>query len=186
MWKCPALAGVQSSLGLTQCFECVRKEAVYQNAVKGPLADHSSLCYPDTDAPGAGNPPSCAPLGATLGAAVLLRVPPSTSNADIPTGSGDLQGAWTNQFGTIFLGPFWLGGGSTRMLARSSPAGAPAAGRAHSHLGTRGQMWHLRSLSALQHPCQVTSDQNQLLCALWSRSWVISDGDYISVGEHLS
>lgn len=39
---------------------------------------------------------------------------------------------------------------------------------------------------AFTDPRQVTSGQNHLLFAALSRSWFIAEGDYISVGEHLS
>lgn len=79
--------------------------------MKDPLVDYSSVCYPDMGAPGALHLPFCAPLGATLRSRVLPGVPASTSIADIPTGSGDLQDAWANQFCTIFLGLFLLKAG---------------------------------------------------------------------------
>lgn len=181
MRKCPVLAGMQSSLGLTQCFERVRKEAVWQNVVKGPLADPSPVCY-RYDAPGAVNPPSCDPLGASAPGSPAFHLQ-CWHSYRLRRPAGCLSKPVLHDISRPVL---TRRGVHERCPPAPARQDAPAAGRAHSHLGTRGQMWHLCSLSALQHPCQVTSDQNQLLCALWSRSWVISDGDYISVGEHLS
>lgn len=155
--------------------------------MKDPLVGYWPVCYPDMDAPGALNPPVCAPLGTTLRAALLpeSRLPPL-----MPTGSGDLKDTWANQFCTIFLGLFFT---QRRVHERSQPTSkTPGASRSREP----GELIHAQSpdgkcgtssvLSGVEDPCQVTSDQNQLLFALWSRSWFISDGDYISVGEHLS
>lgn len=136
--------------------------------------------------PGALNPPFCAPLGATLGAGCSResRLPPLT-----PKGSGHLQDAWANLFYTIFLGLFLLRGGSTRdpsaPPAHQEPPQPQPGGLVHAQ-APEGKCGTSSVLSGVEDPCQVTSDQNQLLFALWSRSWFISDGDYISVGEHLS
>lgn len=154
--------------------------------MKDPLVDYSSVCYPDMGAPGALHLPFCAPLGATLRSRVLPGVPASTSNADIPTGSGDLQDAWANQFCTIFLGLFLLKAGVHEKSHPTSNAPGDSGSREGSFTPSHQRTNVAPLQSSLPDPCQVISDQNQLLFALWSRSWFISDGDYISVGEHLS
>lgn len=143
--------------------------------------------FPRYGCPGALNPPFCAPLGATLRAAVLPGVPASTSNVyRLRTPAGCLSKPVLHDISrTIFT----QRGVHDRSLPTSNTPGASRSREPGGLIHTQspeGKCGTSSVLSGVEDPCQVTSDQNQLLFALWSRSWFISDGDYISVGEHLS